>query len=261
MSIVSDLSTAHSSGIWIDLVLFIYSVAVATTAAPVVTTSAPSTTEKAVVVKPICDKVMNVGFILDSSENVKDKYDVEKSFMKKLAASFGVSPDGSKASVIAYSDVADINIKFTDNDDVESFSDAVDKIPFMNSKSRIDKALELADKAMFRQSNGAKPGVVDVLIILTTGTESDDEDAVNPASIAEEMIKTGVNIITVGIGPSVNKDRLGAITGDEANVFMTASFDDLADPALVKKINEHACQKGMVLSISYIVNHFHKNLN
>ena len=252
--IVSDLSTTHSGGIGIDHVLFIYSVAVATT-------SAPRTTEKAVVVKPICELVMNVGFILDSSANVKDKYGVEKLFMKKLAASFGVSADGSKASVIAYSDVADINIKFTDNDNIESFSDAADKIPFMNSKSRIDKALEVADKAMFSLSNGAKPGVVNVLVILTTGTESDDEDAVNPASIAEEMIKTGVNIITVGIGPSVNKDRLGAITGDEANVFMTASFDDLADPALVKKINEHACQKGMVLSISYIVNHFHKNLN
>ena len=251
---VSDFSTTHSGDICIDHDLFIYSVTVATTAAP-------RTTEKAVVVKPICELVMNVGFILDSSANVKDKYGVEKLFMKKLAASFGISTDGSKASVIAYSDVADINIKFTDNDNIESFSDAADKIPFMNSKSRIDKALEVADKAMFSQSNGAKPGVVDVLIILTTGTESDDEDAVNPASIAEEMIKTGVNIITVGIGPSVNKDRLGAITGDEANVFMTASFDDLADPALVKKINEHACQKGMVHSISYIVNHFHKILN
>ena len=257
MSIVSDLSTAHSSGIWIDLVLFIYSVAIATTAAPVVTTAAPSTTEKAVVVKPICDKVMNVGFILDSSENVKDKYDVEKSFMKKLAASFGVSPDGSKASVIAYSDVADINIKFTDNDNIESFSDAADKIPFMNSKSRIDKALELADKAMFSQSNGAKPGVVNVLVILTTGTESDDEDAVNPATIAEELIKAGVNIITVGIGENVNKDRLEAITGNEENVFLTPSFDDLADTALVKKINEHACEKGMLVFVCCIVNNFH----
>ena len=209
------------------------------------------------VVKPICDKVMNVGFILDSSSNVKDKYDVEKSFMKKLTASFGVSTDGSKASVIAYSDVADINIKFTDNDDVESFSDAVDKIPFMNSKSRIDKALELADKAMFRQSNGAKPGVVNVLVILTTGTESDDEDAVNPATIAEELIKAGVNIITVGIGENVNKDRLEAITGNEENVFLTPSFDDLADTALVKKINEHACEKGMLVFVCCIVNNFH----
>ena len=116
----------------------------------------------------------------------------------------------------------------------------------MDSKNRIDKALELADKTMFTLSNGAKPGVVNVLVILTSGTESDDEDAVNPASIAEEMIKSGVNIITVGIGENVNKDQLGAITGDESNIFMAASVDKLADPLLVKKINEHACEKGML---------------
>ena len=222
--------------------MFIQSVAVATTAAP-------RTTEKIVteeIGKPICDSVMNVGFILDSSADVKDKYNAEKQLLKELAASFGVSPSGSKASVIAYSDVANINIKFTDNDNIQSFSDAVDKIPLMDSKNRIDKALELADKTMFTLSNGAKPDVVNVLVILTSGTESDDEDAVNPASIAEEMIKSGVNIITVGIGENVNKDQLGAITGDESNIFMAASVDKLADPLLVKKINEHACEKGML---------------
>ena len=238
---VLDLCSIYSSLSCTDYGLLIHSVAVATTAAP-------STTEKAVVTgpKPICDLVMNVGFILDSSANVKDNYNAEKLLVKTLAASFGVSPSGSKASVIAYSDIADIKIKFTDNNDVQSFMDAVDEIPLMNSKSRIDKALELADKTMFTLSNGAKPGVVNVLVILTTGTESDDEDAVNPASIAEEMIKAGVNIITVGIGEKVNKDKLEAIASEEANVFMAASSDELADPVLVKKINEHACQKGMI---------------
>ena len=237
-----DLHSTPSHGRVFDYGLFIQSVAVATTAAP-------RTTEKTVteeIGKPICDSVMNVGFILDSSADVKDKYDAEKQLLKELAASFGVSPSGSKASVIAYSDVANINIKFTDNDNIQSFSDAVDKIPLMDSKNRIDKALELADKTMFTLSNGAKPDVVNVLVILTSGTESDDEDAVNPASIAEEMIKSGVNIITVGIGENVNKDQLGAITGDESNIFMAASVDKLADPLLVKKINEHACEKGML---------------
>ena len=187
---------------------------------------------------------MNVGFILDSSANVKDDYDAEKLFMKRLAASFGVSTNGSKASVIAYSDVADINIKFTDHDNIQSFWDATDKIPLMNSKSRIDKALELADRDMFTMSNGAKPTVVNLLVILTTGTESNDADAIDPVSIAEEMVKSGINIMAVGIGPNVNEDRLGAIAGDEANVFMAASFDELADPMLVTKINKLACQTG-----------------
>ena len=187
---------------------------------------------------------MNVGFILDSSTNVKDNYKAEKLFMKKLAASFGVSANGSKASVIAYSDVANINIKFTEHDNIQSFWDAADKLPLMNSKSRIDKALEVADRDMFTLSNGAKPAVANLLVIITTETDSNDASAVNPASISGQMIKSGVNIITVGIGPNVYKDQLQAIAGDEANIFMLPSFKELADPILVKKINKLACQTG-----------------
>ena len=190
---------------------------------------------------------MNVGFILDSSANLKkDDFDAEKLFMMRLAASFGVSVNGSKASVIPYSDVANISIKFNDHQDIQSFWDTSDKIPLMNSKNRIDKALALADKDMFTMANGAKPMVTNLLIILTTGTQSNDADAEDPVAIAEGMVKSGVNIITVGIGSNVQEDRLGAISGDEANVFMAGSFADLEDPVMVEKINKLACQTGNV---------------
>ena len=191
---------------------------------------------------------MNAGFILDASANVKGNYQKEKDFMKRLAASFGISQNGTKASVIAYSDIAENNIKFKDHQDIQSFWDTTDKIPLLNSKSRIDKALKLADSDMFTLANGAKPAVTNLLIILTTGTQSTDADFEDPVAIAEQMVKSGVNVLVVGIGSNVNENRLRAMAGDDAKVFMVGSFDDLADPALVKDIGQVACQTGKCFS-------------
>ena len=86
---------------------------------------------------------------------------------------------GTKASVITYSDVAEMSIRFKHHDNIQSFWDASDKIPLLNSKGRIDKALKLADSDMFTLSNGAKPAVVNLLVILTTGTQSNDAGTIH----------------------------------------------------------------------------------
>ena len=187
---------------------------------------------------------MNGGFILDASQNVQGNFQKEKDFMKRLAASFGISENGTKAGVISYSDIAESSIKFKDHKDIQSFWDTADKIPLLNSKNRIDKALKLADTDMFSLANGAKPATTNLLIILTTGTQSNDADAEDPVAIAEQMVKSGVNVLIVGIGSNVNEDRLKAMTGDGAKVFMVDSFDDLNDPALIKDIGSIACQSG-----------------
>ena len=187
---------------------------------------------------------MNAGFILDASSSVKGNFQKEKDFMKRLAASFGIDQNGTKAGVISYSDIAESSIKFKDHQNIQSFWDAADIIPLLNSKSRIDKALKLADTEMFSLASGAKPAVTNLLIIITTGTQSNDADAEDPVAISEAMVKSGVNVIAVGIGSNVDENRLRAMTGDQSKVFMVKSFDDLNDPALSKDIENIACQTG-----------------
>ena len=49
-----------------------------------------------------CKAAVNVGFILDSSGSLRNDYQNEKNFLKKLVEEFDISKDGSRASVLTF---------------------------------------------------------------------------------------------------------------------------------------------------------------
>ena len=50
----------------------------------------------------ICDNIMDVGFLLDSSGSITNYYSNEKKFLNALANSLGMSETGSHAGVITF---------------------------------------------------------------------------------------------------------------------------------------------------------------
>ena len=106
---------------------------------------------------------------MDSSGSIGKDYPNEKDFLKSLAGAFGVSDNGSRASVLTFSSSSELSIKFGDHFDINNFNAAVDSIPLMGSTTRIDRALRLTQKEMFKPENGARSGVPKVLILLTDG--------------------------------------------------------------------------------------------
>ena len=85
---------------------------------------------------PKCKTIVNIGYLLDSSGSLMNRYDEEKDLVKRLAGVFGVSEQGSRASVITYSTIAEQSIKFGEHKDLASFNAAVDAIPFMGHTTR-----------------------------------------------------------------------------------------------------------------------------
>ena len=81
---------------------------------------------------------------MDSSGSLRNEYHKEKEFLKILAASFNISPDGGRAGVVTFSSRAEHSIKMSDHTDIASFDAAVDAIPLMGFQTRIDRALRLA---------------------------------------------------------------------------------------------------------------------
>ena len=138
--------------------------------------------------------MVDVGFILDSSGSLRRDYSKEKDFLKALAATFGVSSNGSRAGVVTFSYYTEHSIKLNDHTDLASFNAAVDSIPLMGSTTRIDKALRLTQKELFSIPNGGRPGVTKVLIVLTDGSQTKDAGAEDPGDVADEIRKSGINI-------------------------------------------------------------------
>ena len=64
---------------------------------------------------------------------------LEKDFLKSLAEAFGVSSQGTRAGVVTFSSKAKHSIKLKDHKNVDSFKAAVDGIPLMGFRTRIDR--------------------------------------------------------------------------------------------------------------------------
>ena len=169
--------------------------------------------------------------------------------MKTLAGAFGISPSGSRASVITFSHKAEHSIKFSDHDNLKSFNSAVDAIPHMDSVTRIDLALRLTQAEMFKESNGARALLPKLLILLTDGSQTAGADAEDPGDIADELRKDGVSVIVVGIGRGVKQTELDHMAGSKDNSFSAASFDELIGGDFIKQLTEKSCEVGKKRSI------------
>ena len=194
--------------------------------------------------EPTCKAKVDVGFVLDSSGSLRKDYGREKSFLKALAVSFGVSDANARAGVVTFSHDAEHSIKLNDHTSLTSFNEAVDKIALMGSTTRIDKALRTTQKEMFTVRNGARPGVNKVLVVLTDGSQTQDVGAEDPGLVADELRKEGIRVFVVGIGKAVNSTELAHIAGDKSNLFTASSFDDLVSRRFLKNVNSAGCAAG-----------------
>ena len=193
---------------------------------------------------PVCKTKVDVGFILDSSGSLRNEYSKEKDFLNALAATFGVSADGSRAGVVTFSYNSEHSIKLSDYSDIMSFTKAVQSIPLMGSTTRIDKALRLTQKELFSLGSGARPGIPKLLILLTDGSQTKDAGAENPADIAQEIRNSGIRMLVIGIGRGINATELSAIAGGDQNTYNAASFDELIGGDFVNNVVQESCKKG-----------------
>ena len=118
---------------------------------PPSTTSAPertATTTAAALPRSQCRMVLDIVFVMDSSRSINaSDYAKQKNFVKELASILNVGA-GSRAAVIIYSDDPELKIRFDDFSNLEDFNDAVDALPFIMRRTRIDKALKMASDVL-----------------------------------------------------------------------------------------------------------------
>ena len=194
--------------------------------------------------KPTCEAKVDIAFLLDSSGSLKDDYSKEKNFLKTLAASFGIKENGARAGVITFSYYVEHSVKLNDYFNLDDFNQAVDKIPLMGHTTRIDKALRLTQKEMFTAANGGREGVNKIVIVLTDGSQTKDNDSEDPGQVAKELRNMGYTVLAIGIGKGVNSTELADIAGDKNNVYSAATFDELITTEFLDNVNKKGCDEG-----------------
>ena len=103
-----------------------------------------------------CKASLDVAFIVDSSGSLRSEYHKEKKFVKMMIESFGIGLSTTRAGIIIFSHIAQLSIKLSRYDSLTDFKAAIDALPLMGSRTRIDSALRLAQSAFFSQQNGGR---------------------------------------------------------------------------------------------------------
>ena len=227
-----------------------------TTAPPTAPTGAPTTaTAVDLVILPPCKAKIDLGFIMDSSGSLRHEYHKEKDFVKTLAKSFNISPDGSRAGVVTFSLRAKHSIRMKDHTDITSLEAAIDDIPLMGMTTRIDRALRLAQKELFAAENGGRPELHhQVLILLTDGTQTKSAHAERPEDITDELRKSGIIVIVIGVGHGIHLKELDLMAGGAGKAHTAKSFDELIGSDFVNKIGKESCGKGKINALLKEIN-------
>lgn len=168
-----------------------------------------------------------------------------------LASSFDITKNDVRASVITFSSHSELSIKFNDHTDTGSFNAAVDAIPHMGYQTRIDKALMLAQNAMFKEENGARKGIPKILVILTDG---DQTGPIHPGDVVDDLRAAGIYFIVIGIGKWIDLHELQHMAGDYGQYFTPQSFDELITDDFIKKVSASSCP-GLYSLASFFIRH------
>ena len=174
---------------------------------------------------PPCSTPVDLAFIIDSSGSIgRTNYKKQKNFVKEVAKTFGLSPNGSRAAMVLYSNSASVKARFGQYTDPKEFDGAVDSLPYERGLTRIDKALDLTARDIFAQS---RSGVPKIAMLITDGTQTAAADAKGLKEASEPLRQAGVRVLAVGIGRGVIKEELRLVTESDEDVVLVANFINL----------------------------------
>ena len=177
-----------------------------------------------------------------------------KKFAHQIVDSFSISQQNARFAALVYGSNASIEFNFVRYDSDIEVKQAIQSLPYLKSKTRIDKALEIAKSDLFSLQGKVRSRRPMILLVFFDGTVT--RSMTDLETVSQPLKDYGVKIIAVGVGPEVNRYQLKKIAEDNA-IFSGNSFQDLVP--LLYSVAEQSCSgKQLLSSVFYFVKQLFK---
>ena len=143
----------------------------------------------------MCRTPLDIILLLDGSGSV-GAYNLEKvkQFSQKLVETFDIGPSATQIGVIQYSTRVRQEFSMNSFQSKETLSNAIDDIAYMRGGTLTGRAIRYVSRYGFARSDGARPGVAKVLIVVTDGISYD-----GVATPAYKARQKGILVYAIGV--------------------------------------------------------------
>ena len=177
----------------------------------------------------------DIGFLLDMSSSIGGPryFRFETDFVKDVLDNFSSEKNQIRAAVILYGKEAQLKIKLNDFTRLDSFKKALDeRVKFKGAPlTRIDRALDLANKELFTEANGDRPRIPNYLVLVTDGRQNSGDyytDLNLVPGFARPLWERNVTIFAVGVGRA-SREQLKRIAGKDGTAIYKKRLHNLKD--------------------------------
>ena len=161
---------------------------------------------------------IDVVFIMDSSGSLgSENYGRLKRAVYNMGNYFGVSPMGSHAAIILYSDKAVVAAKLDQFLTIGQFQTITNRLRYLQRRSRMDAGLIAAANEIFTQTRNPRDFLPKVAILFTDGKQSRFRDRIPLPEAAQKLRDKGVDIYAIGIGSGPSQTELESMVVDKVN--------------------------------------------
>ena len=112
-----------------------------------------------------CNQTLDVGIVMDSSGSLgRLHYSKERDFIKSIIRELVIASPRSRVGIVPFSDYAEVAINFNDFETMSSsaLDASIDGLPYEQGRTRIDRALDVANRGLF---NDQRVGVPQVTLV------------------------------------------------------------------------------------------------
>nr|XP_002130476.1 collagen alpha-1(XII) chain [Ciona intestinalis] len=185
--------------------------------------------------------------VLDSSSSIGGtNWRTLVNFVTGIIAGVDVGPKSARIGVFRYNADVDTTTQILLSDypnDRAGLLRAIRRIPYNGNGTHTGQALSHVNDVMLAPGNGNRPGVPDVVFVITDGRSQDG--VLEPAN---QIRATGAQTFVVGIQPGIQRlriqmDHLIEMAGSRDNVFELDSFDGLTSD-FASILSQRLCPPG-----------------
>ena len=199
---------------------------------------------------PACSTDMDLGFLIDSSYNMrqtgKGAFSLLSRYIARILYSLRISSQRTRVSMVTYASKARLVFPFNRYSRVSNMIAALRRIPLQRGSLNLGTALYYASTNIFtgRRRCGRKR----VLVVFVSGRSRDRVERA-----ARALKRIGVEVFVVGIGRGVTRKELIKIATNGVHVF-TTSLRTLS--AVLYTIRNKACSGIVYLPLMLVNTYF-----